>query len=228
MLNLMVIGATGKTGSRVCALIDAQLDCRLVSAIHSQSESPNLSEIDVIIDFSTPEGMLRAIEWSIEAKIPLLEGTTGYHDEIKAKLDALAEQVPVMLASNTSVGIQILRKALEKMVHHLGAGWDCDIRETHHATKKDAPSGTAISLQNDVLKLGADRDITSSIHSIRAGGAPAEHVVQFTNQQEKLSISHAALNRDVYAIGAIQAARWLSSQPAGLYSMASMLNQGHR
>jgi 4-hydroxy-tetrahydrodipicolinate reductase len=205
----------------------------------------NLAEVapdaDVIIDFSshhcTAGNAPRIAEWGTAWVI----GTTGLNDEELAAVHAAAEKTPVVLSGNMSLGINLLCNLVEAGARALkDRGYDIEVLERHHHLKKDAPSGTALMLGRAAadgygwdLKevqidgrsglVGERPEKEIAFHAIRGGDIVGDHTVLFAGMGELLELSHRATSRDVFAIGALQAARWLKDRPAGMYSMKNVL-----
>jgi len=172
--------------------------------------------VDVVIDFSHPENVDCVIDYAVKNKCALLECTTGYTEVQKNKLVVAGKSIPVMLSSNTSLGINILRKILKNVSAELN-GFDIDIVERHHNKKIDAPSGTAKTLAEDIM-VTTGRDHINTL-SLRTGTIPGEHVVIFSGVDEILELKHTVFSNKVFAIGALNIAQKLLLKPAGYYNM---------
>jgi len=224
-LRLAIVGASGRMGARIDALGAADPEVRVVRRI-VRSQPADLADpdgIDVVIDFSSEAGTRAAIELARRTRAALLVGTTGLSAEIHREIKGLAGSNAVLAAPNTSLGVAVTRVLAKLAAELLGpAGWAVDLVESHHDRKKDAPSGTALILARDIgsggLEVPADR-----IHAIRAGDTVGEHEIRFAGAGERLHITHQAVSRDLFAIGAIRAAKWLAGRPAGEYTMDDVL-----
>lgn len=195
--------------------------------------------VDAMIDFSTPTGTLALAGPCRDRKIPLVVGTTGFEPDQKAEIEALASTIPVLISPNMSRAVNLLFRLAAEAARAIGGSADIEIVERHHHFKKDAPSGTALRLADVIgqaIGSGTDRykfgrqGITGDrpkgeigIHALRTGDNPGEHTVVFGLMGECIELSHRALNRDGFARGAIDAARFLKGKPAGLYSMNDLL-----
>jgi len=196
-----------------------------------------LPEIDVLIDFSAPEGMVDHATACASAGMPMVCGTTGLDDAQMAALHAAAARVPVFYAANMSPALNAALAILPALVRALG-GYDVEIVETHHRHKVDAPSGTALALAGVVAEAGGG-DVEGrvrhgregrrrreaheiGIHAIRSGGNPGEHMVILSSEGEELRLSHRAFSRVSYAEGALRAARLIVDQPPGWYEPATL------
>ncbi len=260
MTKLAITGAAGRMGRRIAALALEHDGLELVAA----TEAPGAEAIgrdvgelagagpcgvavsdhletdaDAVIDFSLPEGTGAVLPICRERKIAMVIGTTGLDD---AQLDAVAdaaEDIPLIHASNYSVGVNLLLKILGPVAEALGPAYDIEIAETHHRFKKDAPSGTALSLAEAICNaLGKDpaKALTHGraghqprqrgeigMHALRVGDTVGEHQVHFGNLGETITIAHSAHTRDTFVRGALRAALWLAGREPGRYTMADVL-----
>ena len=232
-IRLLVHGASGRMGQallRLCAAAPAVFE--VVGAVSRQpqqrvvdgvpqfaaSELGGVPAFDVAIDFSLPEAFDAVLSACVARKAGFVSGTTGLYEAQRIALEEAARVVPVMWASNFSLGVAVLADAVERAARAV-EGWDCDIVEAHHAGKRDAPSGTALSLGEAAAAGGA----RPRYASLRAGDIVGEHTVQFTGSGERLEFIHRATSRDVFAHGALRAARWLAGRAPGRYRMADLL-----
>ncbi len=205
------------------------------------SDVLGLNVWDVLIDFTTPVATLAHLETCIEAGKRIVIGTTGFDRREKATIAAAAQSVPIMMAPNMSVGINLSLKLLQIAAATLGDKVDIEIIEAHHHHKVDAPSGTALRMGEVVAgALGRELDDVAVYHrqgitgarkrssigfsTIRAGDIVGEHTVMFASEGERLEISHKASSRATFSSGAIRAAIWLMDQQPGLYDMFDVLN----
>lgn len=172
-------------------------------------------KVDIVIDFSNTSNLDFLLEYATKNNCALLVCTTGYSEEQKNKIVEAGKNIPIMLSSNTSLGVNVLRKILKSVSAELN-GFDIDIVERHHNKKKDAPSGTAKTLAEDIMKsTGRDHIETKSL---RAGTIPGEHTVIFSGVDEILEIKHTAFSNKIFARGAFDIALKLSNKPAGYYN----------
>ena len=174
---------------------------------------------DVAIDFSLPEGFDPILALCVARGAALVSGTTGLAEAQRTALEAAAQRIPVLWASNFSLGVAVLTELVERAATAL-PGWDCDVIEAHHVQKKDAPSGTALTLGVAAGSNGAE----ISYASLRAGDIVGEHTVQFTGLGERVELVHRAGNRDIFARGALHAAARLAGKPAGAYRLRDLLD----
>ena len=195
---------------------------------------------DVVVEFSTPEGFRAVAAHCREARLPLVSGTTGLSPDDDRLLEALAAAAPVLRASNFSLGVIALRRALGAALASLPAGWDIEIVERHHRGKADSPSGTALALArdatrargwgDDVLRHGregrpgprAEREI--GMHSVRGGSWVGDHAVLLAGPGESLELRHTADDRLAFAHGALAAARFVATAKPGRYALEDVLS----
>ena len=192
---------------------------------------------DVVIDFSLPAGTLALVKECVARGVPLVVGTTGFEPEQRRALDAAAATIAVLVSPNLSRAVNLLMRLAGEAARALGDSADIEIVERHHHFKKDAPSGTALRLAEIVGQaIGSDRFVHGregqvgerprgeiGLHALRTGDNPGEHTVVFGLMGECLELSHRALNRDGFALGALDAAKYLAGKPPRLYTMADLL-----
>lgn len=195
---------------------------------------------DVVIDFSAPEATLVLARRCVELGMPLVVGTTGFEPEQRRELEAHAASIPLFISANFSKAVNLLFRLSGEAAKALGDAADIEIVERHHHHKKDAPSGTALKIADVVAKaIGSTQFVHGrsgqtgerprgeiGLHALRTGDNPGEHTIVFGLMGECLEISHRALNRDGFARGAIDAAKFLAGKAPGLYSMEDLLSAG--
>ena len=196
---------------------------------------------DVLIDFTRPEGTLAALSHCVAAGTAMVIGTTGFTAEQRAQIDAAATRIPICIAANFSVGVNLSLRLLELAAKALGPGYDVEIVEAHHRHKVDAPSGTALAMGRAVAAglgttleraavyareghTGPRPDGAIGFATVRGGDVVGEHSVLFLGDGERLEIRHVATSRSNFAQGAVRAAAWLSGRAAGLYDMRDVLD----
>ena len=192
---------------------------------------------DVAIDFSTPAAAVPFARVCAGQGVPLVVGTTGFEPDQKRELEALGEKIPVLVSPNLSRGVNLLMKLVGEAARALGDTADIEIVERHHHFKKDAPSGTALRLAEIAAAatgithyahgregiVGERSRAEIGLHALRTGDNPGEHTVVFGLMGECLELSHRALNRDGFARGALDAARFLAGKPPRAYTMTDLL-----
>jgi len=218
-MNVVICGINGAMGRVLKDEIETHNNVKLIGSL-----SPRKGKLgqdikekpDVIIDFSNTANIDFLIEYAVENKSALLICTTGFNDDDKNKIKEAGKYVPVMLCSNTSSGINALRKILASISADLD-NFDINIIERHHKKKKDSPSGTAITLAEDIKKASGREDV--EICSIREGTIPGEHMVIFYGTDEILEIKHTVFSRRIYAQGALDLAAKLIKKKPGYYQV---------
>jgi 4-hydroxy-tetrahydrodipicolinate reductase len=181
-----------------------------------------MKNCDVAIDFSNADAITEISAAALQHRKPLVIGTTGHSREQRRLIEETAQSLPVVFASNFSIGVNVLFWLTCKAAEQLGGDFDAEIIETHHKMKKDAPSGTAKTLA-EVLKASKKTQTEIPIQSIREGDVVGEHTVIFRGPSERLELTHRAASREIFARGALHAAKWIINQPPGLYSMQDVL-----
>jgi 4-hydroxy-tetrahydrodipicolinate reductase len=190
-----------------------------------------LAEADVAIDFSSAAATRTNLAACRAARKPLLIGTTGFAAELDGAFAAAARDIPLLVAANTSLGVTLLLELVRIAARALPPAFDIGILDTHHRSKQDAPSGTALALgaaareARQAARDGAHREGDVGFASVRAGDIVGEHTVLFAGPGEQLSLTHRATDRGIFARGALAAALWLQSRPPGRYTMRDLLGQ---
>lgn len=212
--------AGDQAGLQVVAAVQRRIGQRVVDGIphFAGSELQGVPAFDAAIDFSLPEGFDPVLALCTARGAAFVSGTTGISEAQRQAMGDASQRIPVLWASNFSLGVAVLDELVERAAAAL-AGWDCDIVESHHTQKKDAPSGTALSLGEAAGRGGAQPRYAS----LRAGDIVGEHLVQFTAAGERVELVHRATNRDIFARGALVAAARLAGRPAGLYRVRDLL-----
>jgi 4-hydroxy-tetrahydrodipicolinate reductase len=232
-IRLLIHGASGRMGQALLRLAAEDASLQVVAAVvrkpptqrvvegipyFAASELAGVPAFDVAIDFSLPEGFDPVLALCAERGAGLVSGTTGISDAQQAALNSAAGRIALVWATNFSLGVAVLAELVERAAQAL-PGWDCDIVESHHVHKKDAPSGTALTLGESAVQGGAEPRYAS----LRAGDIIGEHFVQFTGLGERVELVHRATNRDIFARGALHAARQLAGRAAGRYRVRDLL-----
>jgi 4-hydroxy-tetrahydrodipicolinate reductase len=243
---IIVFGASGRMGARLCALASASAEHRLIAAIVRDGSprtgqpvrevssgalmfaNPGISRElrgfsnTVVIDFSSDVGARDSLAIALDLNAALLVGTTALSASTTDALRAASARIPLLITPNTSIGVAALCAVVKSLSRTLGAPYDCSIVEAHHHHKKDAPSGTALRLAAAARQGGATLN-DDQILSIRGGDVVGEHTVRFAGQGEYIELAHRATSRDLFARGALHAAAWLSDKSPGSYSMEDVL-----
>lgn len=257
-MKLGILGATGRMGQAVIASApryNATVTAAVVSQQSSRYGEPiraneadagvrfqhahelQQGQVEVLIDFSLPQALADNLQLAQQLQVPIVVCTTGLNEQQQRLLSQAAEQLPLLYAANTSVGITLLRQLVQLTAAAL-PDTDIEIFEAHHSAKRDGPSGTALVL-GDSAAAGRGKTLAELSAGVRADGIRepgsigfsvlraadiiGEHTVMFAHAGERLELTHRVSNRHVFAQGAIQAAQWLVKQPQGMYSMADML-----
>jgi 4-hydroxy-tetrahydrodipicolinate reductase len=233
-LRVLLIGSAGRMGQTIVDLakrdpnIEIAAQCDLGDAIE-----PAMKGSDVAIDFSNADSAEEICRAAAQHRQPLVIGTTGHSAEQRGVIKKAAEALPIVFASNFSVGVNTLFWLTRKTAELLGPEFNPEIIETHHVKKKDAPSGTAKTLA-EILKTarksasrtdssGGETDKEIPTQSIREGEVVGEHTVIFAEPSERLELTHRAGSREIFAKGALRAAQWVVGKKPGLYSMQDVL-----
>ena len=224
-MTRIVIAGAGRMGQAIAAGLDAQDDLELVGTWQRGDDlSPLVSAADVVIDFSLPDGTTQVLEAVAEHNTPLVCGVSGLDEAQMARLDEVATRVPVVYDRNMSLGVAVLEHSVREAAKSLGGDFAIHIAEVHHVHKQDAPSGTALKL-GEAAAGGRGEAGTGSVtfESERRGEVPGDHEVVMRSPTESLTFAHSVTTRQVFADGAIRAARWVSGKAPGRYAMSDVL-----
>lgn len=264
MLNLAMLGASGRMGRTIVPLVIESTDLRLSGAL-SAPDDPAIGQdagvvagtvpvaiavtgdsaraldgAQVAIDFTLPAASLVNARACRERGIPMVIGTTGHDDVSRAEIEKIAESIPIVMAPNMSLGVNLLFKLAELAARALDDGYDAEIFEAHHRKKVDAPSGTALGLGRAVAQGRGTTLEKSAVYArqgntgaraagaigfsvLRGGDIVGDHRVTFAGPGEQIELAHHAQDRSGFARGALAAARWVVGRPPGLYSMLDVL-----
>ena len=234
--RLAINGAHGRMGQQLCALAAADARFELVATCTSATDFAALPAFEVMVDFSAPAGLARALDHCERHGVALVSGTTGLDPDLQQRLDAVARSIALLHAANFSLGVALLAQ----LVAHAAAAlphWDLEILEAHHSAKRDAPSGTALALgQAAASARGVDFDAVKAIDRrgervpgsigfgvLRAGDIVGEHTMLLATRGERIELSHRATDRAIFARGALHAAAWLAGRGAGRYTIGDVL-----
>lgn len=243
-IALIVCGATGRMGQRLCALAMIDDEVSLIGAIeHGASTRLNTpsapggpavktrdsaafarGSAHIVIDFSNDQGARDAADLAVHIGAALLVGTTALGEQTMRSLRQASSSIPVLVAPNTSLGVGVVADLARRAAAAL-PGFECSIIESHHSKKKDAPSGTALRLAAAVRSGGNDIP-PQAIVAIRGGDVIGEHTIRFAGAGEYVEITHRATSRDLFALGALRAAKWLRGRVPAWYTMDDVLAMG--
>ncbi len=247
MTEIVIQGIGGRMGHVLCDMIAQRDDCCVVAGIDVKDGEQNgipvydsLEKLngkgDVVIDFSSPAAVEKALPYCEAHKLPIVVCTTGLSEELQLKVVQLSRTVPVFKSANMSMGINVLSELCKRASAILGVNYDVEIVEQHHHNKLDAPSGTALMLAAAVKSQRPDAEYVYGrsgqhkrqpneigIHSLRMGNVVGEHEVIFATDNQTITLKHQAHDRALFAEGALTAAGFLVGQPAGFYHMDDLL-----
>jgi len=238
MIKVLINGINGKMGQVLQNEINNIDNMKVVAGISKNDNPENIKEkIDVIIDFSTPEGSLNILEYASKNNIPVVIATTGFTKEEQDKILEYSKNIPVFQSSNMSFEINLMCDMVAKLAKQL-TNSDIEIVETHHRNKVDAPSGTALMLANSInenneydyvydrhSKKQKRTDKEIGISSIRGGTEVGKHTVYFFGDNESFEITHTVNSRSIFAKGAIKAAEYLVNKEKGFYNMKDLIKE---
>lgn len=252
MIRILLNGCNGRMGQVITRLVSMQNDMKIVSGVDINQDKvknsypvfKNIDDItvdaDVAIDFSNVKGLPILIGYCIKKKLPVVVCTTGLSDNDKNMLSSAADEIAVLTSANMSIGVNLVMSLVKTAVRVLGDSFDIEIIEKHHRDKADSPSGTALAIAdsiNSVLNGKKEyvygRHSTSrkrkfseiGIHSIRGGNIVGDHSIIFAGDGEVIEIKHSAISRDVFASGALQAAKYIYNKKNGFYSMDDVISR---
>lgn len=248
-MDIAVTGATGQMGSNVIKVSRDQ-DERIALAVdREEQEHKGLKvesdggledlleekDVDVIIDFTVPEATMKYLEVAMNTRTPIVIGTTGFTEEQEKIIQEAGDEIPVLKASNFSPSINVMRELVKEASDKL-KDYDIEVTETHHNRKRDAPSGTAKMFLEDINQVKGDFEEVHGregeqprekdeigVHAKRAGDIRGEHEILLAGNEEILKIKHRSESREVFASGALRAARWIKEKEAGFYSFSEVL-----
>ena len=249
-----VTGATGRMGREVMAAAADHADCEIVFAVSREPEGETVDGIEiessgefdslvvereptVVIDFTGPESAVDYAEACADTGVAFVTGTTGFDDSQRETLEDAGDDIAVLHAPNFARGVQALLNVVGEAVQNL-PGYDVELVETHHNAKRDAPSGTANRLLEEIEANGDFSGRTHGregedpreegeigVHALRAGNVTGEHEVVLAGNHEEVRLTHRAEDRGVFAAGAVDAAAWIAGQKAGHYDFADVISE---
>lgn len=251
MMKILLSGCNGKMGRVITECVAERCDCKIVAGFDINTEShmgfpvyanPSNCSIsaDMIIDFSTPAALNGLLAYAKARRLPAVIATTGLSGEQIARIQTASETLPIFLSGNMSIGISLVMELARKAAAVLGNDFDIEIVEKHHNQKIDAPSGTALMIADAIsdavsydTKYVYDRHAVRQkrskeeigISSIRGGNLAGEHEILFLGRDESIEIKHTATSKEIFAVGAINAALFLQSKGPGLYNMSDFVQE---
>jgi 4-hydroxy-tetrahydrodipicolinate reductase len=239
-IKLAMIGASGRMGQAILRLAKADADFEIVCEL---SEGDDFSKLEksgaqVAIDFSKPDGTRALADVAATSGIALVIGTTGLDAACETALAEASEKIAVFTATNMSIGVHVLAVIAERASRMLGEDYEIEIVETHHKRKIDAPSGTALTLAKTLQEsrhhpthlvhgregnVGPRAPREVGMHAVRGGDVVGDHTVHFLGEADRIEITHRASSRDLFARGALRAAKWVVTKSPGFYGMRDMM-----
>ena len=248
MVRMILCGANGKMGKVIQSVVAARNDCEIVAGVDINTESSLFpvyatigevkEEADVIVDFTNPILLNDLLAFAVNKAMPVVIATTGYDESQKKQIEEASKKTPVFFTYNMSLGINLLANLAKKAVSVLGDGFDIEIVEKHHNQKIDAPSGTALMLADAIcgeldqpMKYEYDRHAKREkrtkneigMHAIRGGTIVGEHEIIFAGRDEIITLSHSARSKEVFAVGAVNAAVFMKGKQPGMYDMSGLV-----
>lgn len=249
MTRIILSGANGKMGKVIQSVVSGRDDCEIVAGVDLNTRSDSFpvydsiknvkEKADVVIDFTNPVLLDDLLFYSKETGTPLVIATTGYDAAQKKQIEDASKESAVFFTYNMSLGINLLANLAKKAADILGRDFDIEIVEKHHNQKIDAPSGTALMLADAIceefdepLKYEYDRHSKREkrskneigMHSVRGGTIVGEHEIIFAGRDEIITLSHSARSKEIFAVGAVNAAVFMNGKNSGLYSMKDLID----
>lgn len=249
MTEIILNGCNGKMGAAVTKAVSEREDCTITAGVDLYGDNINYPvyrsfadldvKADVIIDFSNPSVLDTMLAYAVDTKTPMIICTTGFSEEQVAKIKEASKEVAIFYSGNMSLGINLIIELSKKAASVFGNNFDVEIIEKHHNQKIDAPSGTALMIADGIADVRTDSQYVYDrhsyrkkrekneigIHAVRGGTIVGEHEVIFAGHDEILSLKHQALSKDVFAVGAVNAAVYLKNKGAGMYDMGDLLSE---
>ena len=251
MIKIIMNGCNGKMGQVISRLAAADDECEIVAGFDVNDAKENAypvftdpneftGEADVVIDFSHPSALTGILTYCKSRRLPVILATTGYTDGQKAEFKNASEEIPVFFSANMSLGINLLIDLAKKATKLLEGNFDIEIVERHHNQKIDAPSGTALAIADaidETLSFPAEyvydrhavrrkrKKTEIGLHAVRGGTIVGDHEVIFAGTDEVIELKHSAHSKEVFAVGAIKAAKFIATKPAGMYNMSDIISE---
>ncbi|MFH1460708.1 MAG: 4-hydroxy-tetrahydrodipicolinate reductase [Candidatus Omnitrophota bacterium] len=237
MIKLAVNGAYGKMGKRIIFFAQADSETKVIlglektgiaeigsfiDGIKITDDLNQVNNVDLIIDFTQPAATINLLKTALKYKKPVVIGTTGLNPDEIAQIKTAAAKIPIVFSPNMSKGVNLLFRLVKETAVKL-TGYSIKIKEAHHIHKKDSPSGTAKKIAQIISQKIKTEIKDSDIEAIRKGEIIGDHEIKFESDLDTIVLSHSAKTRDIFAKGAIDAAKWLIKRPAGLYNMQDVI-----
>lgn len=249
MTRIILTGCCGKMGHVIQSIVSSRNDCEIVAGVDVYDSKDcdfpvysSISEVeqeaDSLIDFSNPSLLDSILEYGKSTNTSLVIATTGYDDCQKKQIELASKECAVFFTYNYSMGVNLLASLAKKAVEVLGDGFDIEIIEKHHNQKIDAPSGTALMLADAIneevdnrMKYEYDRHSKREkrtkneigIHAVRGGTIVGEHEIIFAGRDEIITLSHSARSKEIFAVGAVNAAVFMTGKERGMYDMSQLI-----
>lgn len=250
MTKIIMHGCNGKMGQAITTLVQDNNSCEIVAGIDPYTGIDNPYPVfntieectikaDVIIDFSNTKALHNLLNYAKEKKLSIVICTTGFNEEDVLEIHEASKEIPILYSRNMSLGVNLLINLVKKATSILAdANFDIEIIEKHHNQKLDAPSGTALAFADAINETldntytykydrSEDRAKRSKqevgIHTLRGGTIVGEHSIIFAGQDEIIELNHKAYSREIFAVGAVNAAKFLTGQPNGVYDMGHVI-----
>ncbi len=250
MTKIIMNGCNGKMGQVISRLVSEDDSCEIVAGFDVNDNIENTypvftnpddftGDADVVIDFSHPSALTNVLNYCKKRNLPVILATTGFSDEQKKEFNDASKEIPVFFSANMSLGINLLIDLAKKATKLLEGNFDIEIVERHHNQKIDAPSGTALAIADaidETLSFPAEyvydrhavrkkrKKTEIGLHAVRGGTIVGDHEVIFAGTDEVIELKHSAHSKEVFAVGAIKAAKFMTDKPAGMYNMNDLIS----
>lgn len=250
MTKIIMNGCNGKMGQVITRLVNEDSECEIVAGFDVNDSIENTypvftnpdeftGDADVVIDFSHPSALTNVLNYCKKRKLPVILATTGFSEEQKKEFTDASNEIPVFFSANMSLGINLLIALAKKATKLLEGNFDIEIVERHHNQKIDAPSGTALAIADaidETLSYPAEyvydrhairrkrKKTEIGLHAVRGGTIVGDHDIIFAGTDEVIELKHSAYSKEVFAVGAIKAAKFITDKPAGLYNMNDIIS----
>jgi len=222
MVKICVSGSKGKMGSSILELVRADAECEITGEFDIDGDAvTGIEQCECLIEFTSPEATIAHLELCVKGKKAMVIGTTALSDAEREKVSEASKKIPIVLSPNMSIAVNLLFKVVGDAARTLGPEYSIEIVEAHHTQKKDSPSGTAKEIAR-IIK-DAKGDIKVPIESIREDEIVGEHTITFDSLLDTIEFTHSAKSRDIFAAGALKAAKFIATKKSGLFTMNDVL-----